>query len=199
MGGLGSGQRSTRKSTTDDLRKIDIRWLVRKGVLQKSGSSTLTWSRNGVAHGSISLYYDHSGITFDYRHKPFGAEWQKKNYTVSIARTACHLGGERIWFLCPARGCERRAAILYGGEVFACRRCHNLGYESQIDPPHYRALSRAQGIRVRLGGSGSMGDPFPAKPKGMHWKTYRAFQRTEAQYDGASEFLMGKSLIRRLG
>jgi hypothetical protein len=26
---------------------------------------------------------------------------------------------------------------------------------------------------VRLGGSANLLDPFPAKPKGMHWRTYR--------------------------
>ena len=36
----------------------------------------------------------------------------------------------------------------------------------------YRALQRAQDIRQRLGGSANMMEPFPEKPKGMHWKTY---------------------------
>jgi hypothetical protein len=35
-------------------------------------------------------------------------------------------------------------------------------------PAHDRALRNAQAIRVKLGGSGSMADFFPPKPKGMH-------------------------------
>jgi hypothetical protein len=34
---------------------------------------------------------------------------------------------------------------------------------------------------MKLGGSGSMDDPFPWKPKGMHWSTYyRHVQKSEA-------------------
>ena len=36
-----------------------------------------------------------------------------------------------------------------------------------------RPLSKAQAIRVRLGGSAAMQDRFPPKPKRMRWKTYR--------------------------
>ncbi len=46
-------------------------------------------------------------------------------------------------------------------------------YESQREEPHNRALSRAQGVHVRLGGSGAVGDGLPPKPKGMHRTTYR--------------------------
>ena len=33
-------------------------------------------------------------------------------------------------------------------------------------------MSRASAIRTRLGGTGSLTDPFPRKPKGMWAKTY---------------------------
>lgn len=38
-------------------------------------------------------------------------------------------------------------------------------------------MARASAIRKRLGGSGSVDEAFPSRPKGMHWRTY---QRLEA-------------------
>ncbi len=39
----------------------------------------------------------------------------------------------------------------------------------------YRAVHRAQDIRRRLGASANRMEPFPEKPKGMHWRTYERF------------------------
>jgi len=38
-------------------------------------------------------------------------------------------------------------------------------------------MRQAQGIRMKLGGSGSMADTFPDKSKGMHWHTYEQLYR----------------------
>ena len=66
----------------------------------------------------------------------------------------------RVWFRCPARGCGRRVAVLYSGGIFACRLCYQLVYETQRELPHYRALRRAQAIRMKLGGSGRSQNVF---------------------------------------
>jgi len=104
------------------------------------------------------------------------ADPQPFKYPVSIEWTCCNYGGKRACFRCPGRGCGRRVAILYGRGIFACRHCHGLNYESQHEQPYDRALRRAQTIRERLGGSGSLAEPFPLKPKGMHWRTYQLLQ-----------------------
>ncbi|MHC5156034.1 MAG: hypothetical protein ACYSO3_07945, partial [Planctomycetota bacterium] len=56
---------------------------------------------------------------------------------IQITTTPCYYGGERYWFLCPAAVdgvlCEDRVGKLYlppGAQVFGCRQCHGLTYES---------------------------------------------------------------------
>jgi hypothetical protein len=90
---------------------------------------------------------------------------------VPLVWTRCHLGGRRPWFLCA---CGRRAAKLYqyGAPVFACRQCCGLAYRSQQEIPRHRAISRAQKLRMRLGGSANLLEPFPKKPRGMYRRTY---------------------------
>jgi hypothetical protein len=104
-------------------------------------------------------------------------------YAGRITWTNCALGGSRPWFVCSVysngRFCGRRVAILYAaGDLFACRLCYGLAYKSQSESPPYRDLSRAQKIRMRLGGSPSLLEPFPEKPRGMHWQTYDRLRAT---------------------
>lgn len=66
--------------------------------------------------------------------------------------TACHLGGQRPWFLCPTRGCGRRIANLYGGAIFACRHCYRLAYPSQRETPDDRAAEHDAFVQESLAG-----------------------------------------------
>ena len=113
---------------------------------------------------------------FSSRRSP-DSEWRPVEQRVPITWTACHLGGRRVWFCCSAyfnnRYWGRRVALLYGaGELFACPRCYGLAYASQQETPMYRGVGRAQKIRIRLGGSANLCEPFPEKPKRMHWRKY---------------------------
>ena len=69
----------------------------------------------------------------------------------------------------------------WGARHFGCRTCHRLSYRSR-NHTKYRPLFRAQDIRIRLGGSASIYDPFPPKPKGMWWNTYRRLSEQEEQH-----------------
>jgi len=90
------------------------------------------------------------------------------------------LGGTRPWFLCPASGCERRVAILYGGTVFACRHCHQLTYPSQRESKVDRATRRAEKIREKLEWKPGIVNSEGRKPIGMHWRT---FDKLTAKHD----------------
>lgn len=79
-----------------------------------------------------------------------------------------------------------------GTDPIRRRRCYGLAYASQQENPMWRGVSRAQKIRMRLGGSARLAEPFPDEPKGMHWRTYSRL-RDRAQ---ASENLSNISLMQ---
>lgn len=182
MGGYGSG-RSGWKNSTANYRSIDVRPMQRKGYLRPGAQSTFSWSRNGEVTGSISACAEPGCIVLSYRHRRNNLEeWQSVEYRILLAWTRCNYGEERAWFRCPALGCGRRVAVLWGGAIFACRQCHNLAHESQNETAHSRALSKTQERRMKLGGSPNLSEDFPWKPKRMHWRTY---WRLRAAAEGA--------------
>jgi hypothetical protein len=138
---------------------IDIRWLKRRRLLEPGAVATLELSIMGRPRGKILLAAHATDVEL--------TVGQRRQY-VPIVTTKQPLGSERQWFECD---CGERAAILYGPR-FACRRCRRIAYPSQRESPRFRALRRAQKIRAKLGGSMSMIEPFPERPKGMHWRTY---------------------------
>ena len=165
------------KKTTSKCPSLDVRRLEREGRLCPGLSLPYKLGRYGRTVATIDLEAPDSGfgivVSYDYL-KP-GPERLSESYCtpIRVEWAPCNYGGVRAWFRCPEEGCGRRVAILYASPHFACRVCHRLAYYSQRSQPHDRALSRAQNIRVRLGGTGNMYEPFPERPKGMHRRTYR--------------------------
>jgi hypothetical protein len=185
------------RTTCESCSSIDVRRWHREGRLRPGQYFYSLWARGGEPSGRINVRTECDAVVLIYRSRSRGAgEWKSIEQRVLIAWTTCHLGGRRPWFVCSAysngRYCGRRAAVLYGaGQLFACRRCYGLAYESQQETPMQRGVSKAQKIRMRLGGSVNLFEPFPEKPKRMHWLTYlRLRARAEAAEHYSNELTM---------
>jgi hypothetical protein len=114
----------------EDYKAIDVRDLQRKDLLRPGLSGRWNWSRNGEPTGSVDFKTEHDAVVLMYRFRLRGTtEWKDVRQRVPLTWTACALGGQRPWFRCR---CGRRVAILYAfDELFECRRCCGLAYESQ--------------------------------------------------------------------
>ena len=179
MGGFGSGRHGGKQCTGDMLR-LDVRYLHRVGRLTPGQYFLWQWTRGGEPAGTINIRTENGWVTLSYRQREHGGEWQEMSYPVRLSWTPCNFGGERAWWHCPAQGCGRRVAVLYGGKVYACRRCHQLAYQCQREAPDDRATRQADKLRCRLGWEAGILNGNGYKPKGMHWRT---FERMEARHD----------------
>lgn len=174
MGGIGSGRRLVvgAKDTTNDYRSIDVRRWQRDGLLSPDNSFMWEWLKDGGRVASICVSVRRGLVVLDYQHRRREGVWKKECYPVRLDWTSCHFGFSRPWFICPAIDCGRRVAILYGGEIFACRHCYQLVYASQREIAADRLLRKADKIRDRMRWEYGILGGLEPKPKGMHWRTY---------------------------
>jgi hypothetical protein len=174
MSGRGNGHRwrLDAADSTDDYRQIDVRTWQRGALLASGRTFTWHWTRNGETVALINVRARSDSVILSYRHRSADKDWKDANYPVQLDWTECNFGGRRAWFLCPASGCSRRVAILYGGALFACRHCYQLAYPSQREAAHDRAMRRAEKIRERLGWEPGILNRSGCKPKWMRWRTY---------------------------
>jgi hypothetical protein len=188
MGGPGSGNRWRygAKSTTDDYRTLDVRRWAREGVLRPGYWGGWQWTRDGETVASIQMRAEQDRVFLIYRHRSGDAEWKDEQYPVRIVRTPCNLGGSRAWFICPAVGCGRRVAILYGGSIFACRHCYRLAYPSAREDVCDRAARRADRLRARLDWEPGILNGGGEKPKWMRWRTFERLAAKHDQFVGQS-------------
>jgi len=181
VGGLGSGNYwKSGKPVTVDYCALDIRRLSRDGLLRPGHSFDWNWLVNKAIVSSINIVNEENLLVLSYKSRRGESNWEKVETLVYLDYTECHLGGLRPWFICPARDCSRRVAILYAGSVFACRNCHRLAYQSQRETSVYRAMRRADSIREKLGWEPGIFNINGGKPKRMRWMT---FERLQAKHD----------------
>jgi hypothetical protein len=164
---------------------LDVRQLHREGRLLTLQSFPMAWNIDDKPYGGIQVQTGSDGVILRFQCKGLeSSEWKLVEQNVPITWTGCALGGRRPWFVCNSEDnsgtrCSRRAAKIYLGAypVFACRCCQGLTYASQKQTPHLRLISKAMKIRMRLGGSPNLFDPFPDRPKGLHRKTYERLRK----------------------
>ena len=157
-------------------------------MLEPGRISTLTWSIGGERTGEISLAAQANGVRLLYSLTGRDGTKTRIDELVPFTYTAAMFGGRRQWFMCLK--CRRRCRRIFGGRYFRCRQCYGLVYASTREPPHQRAIDRADRLRKRVGGGWGAfdGEDFPPKPPRMRWRTYR---RLEQQY----EELQGRWLV----
>ena len=84
---------------------------------------------------------------------------------------------------CALVGGEWRFSI-FTGTAYRCRKCWGLAYGSQNENRAWRALRKANKIRVRLGWS--LGTAPPTRPKGMHMSTFLSLVNKHSEAIGVS-------------
>jgi hypothetical protein len=210
VGGEGSGfyYRFGSKGRAEDHLSADVRRWHRRGLLEPGASFTASWGRLQGDSSIGVLVLGTPGepaeaVRLSYSQSLPGEEKEDVAYRVPLEWTACTFGG-----LGPgscARACVaagRRPCSTSGGATSSAASAR-ISYASQREKGgSVPALHRCQRIRTKLGGSPNMSEPFPEKPKGMHWKTYwRHYERHEAawsEYMAALAVEVGR-LSDRLG
>ncbi len=172
LGNYNSGQR-TNRWTTSDMRRLDVRKLQRAGMLMVGQSNGWRWwqeSGNTLHEAQIEAFPEHVSIA----HACTRVAGEQSSYQIGLQRTACHWGGCRVWWRCPAARCGRRVAVLYGckGAIFACRHCHRLNYQCQRETSSDRQLRCLEKLRQRLGWQRGLAHGHEGKPHRMRWHTY---------------------------
>src|ERR1700722_1081764 len=159
-----------------DIRKLDC-------VQPLSGRTTLVTFRRGeeeVAAIRVEML-ERGQIVLKYKYE----QSEEIVDRIKIVYGRYHFGGNRRWFICP--DCERPKVILYCRRYFRCRTCLSLAYRSQKQSALNRSLSRVAARRRKLGGSGSLVEPFPTRPKRIRLKTYSRLAAEDERE--CSEFL----------
>jgi hypothetical protein len=182
-GGSGSGNRCHygAKPTTHDYRTLDVRQFARAGVL-RSGywggwAMDTRWRGCCINPGASGARPDRPHVQTPLQRRRMEGRGLPRLHRLH----AVQCRGSRAWFICPAAGCGRRVANLYGGDIFASRHCYQLAYASSREDAAGRAMRRADRLRARLGwGEPGILNGEGDKPKWMRWGT---FERLATKHD----------------
>ncbi len=170
--------------------RLDISWLVRRGLIapgSATGLQAIRWMNSdtgdAIASGWISA--DMAGDTEGL----FCIRIGDLDQQIRLVTLPRHYGGRQWFFVCPVINC--RASVLWlppGAQHFASRHAWpgQVACQSQFMTPMDRANLGKEKIKQRLIGEL---DPeewdLPPKPKWMRWKTYHRFVEQFDRYEAA--------------
>lgn len=180
----GAGRPGWRRKIEQCLR-LDVRRLAKGGLLRAGISTNWRWTNSytGEETGSVGIRVEDLRIVLNY-----SAGGTAVTFPILLARTACHYGGTRPWFICPR--CGRRCAVVaHGGRRWACRRCLNLAYSVESEDETGRLWRKQSKLEARLAGDYQ-------RPKGMHWKTYHEILQRVADIEERKDLLLLPRLAR---
>ena len=177
--------------------RLDLNRLRRLGYVRLNSSTgplgirwSYTYTDEEICSGLISAELRYPG------HGWIRIQIGSLDQRIWLTSRPRHYGGVQWYFECPKTG--RASSVVWmppGARSFASRQAWRgqVGYSSQFQAPHDRALSQGQRLRCNLGGpdwAGYCGDD-PPKPKWMRWKTYnRILERSYAYEAQADERLV---------
>jgi hypothetical protein len=138
---------------------------------QEEFSVELTINTTGEGAGFIDLAHNTRNRT----------DPRPISYRIYLNWTCPNYGGRRYWFYSGER--TTKLFLPRGGHRFMSRAEHQLGYACQRENRSNRLMRKSRKLHRALGGDGEC-EEVPAKPKGMHWRTY---ERKVAAWCAADE------------
>ncbi|WP_386173732.1 hypothetical protein [Sulfitobacter sp. R86518] len=182
-----------RKQKAEDCISLSIEDVHRSGRLRPGSGGCWSYFVNGIEVSRVGYRAEFDRFILEYKARKNGGDWEHVTLIIAIARTRCHFGGTRPYFICPSVKnripCGRRVGRLYSvDKYFFCRHCANVTYTSQTKPSHERKLRQASKIRASLGGEPGMAKSIPPRPKGMWQQTYRKKRSKIERYESQADY-----------
>ena len=89
MGGPGSDSyyRWSKQTTKEELKRIDIRYMKKAGLLKPDRKGTLSWTSNGKPSGEIRYTILKDKMILNYRFQEQDEVWKPVEQTILIRRT----------------------------------------------------------------------------------------------------------------
>lgn len=118
------------KNLVEECFTIDIRDFTKSKWFYPGATGALRWQHGQMETGCALWRLNGDAVRLTVQEKRKKIVWEQE---ICLARTRTGLG-ERIWLVCPdCRGNAMKLHTPRRRQHFACRRCHDLLYQSQVD------------------------------------------------------------------